>query len=194
MINMIETLQAIATALSALLAVITAAGALIKPIRDKIVDAISDRKGRQELLNKIEQLNNSVEELSQKTETQQKKVMSMESFREQRVVELRKNGLLVQIPLDDVRKYVMEQGNTNATLAETATLMTSSDYKERFMAEYMQIKNRYEGLKRMVEKWDAGTLEFTPTCPRATYDFQLKAMKEYKDILEIRAKMEGVKI
>lgn len=68
---MIETLQAIATALSALLAVITAAGALIKPIRDKIVDAISDRKGRQELLDKIEHLSKSVEELSQKTETQQ---------------------------------------------------------------------------------------------------------------------------
>lgn len=69
---MIETLQAIATALSALLAVITAAGALIKPIRDKIVDAISDKKGRQELLDNIEQLNKAVKELSQKTETQQK--------------------------------------------------------------------------------------------------------------------------
>ena len=73
-------------------------------------------------------------------------------------------------------------------------MMSSTDYKERFLAEYYQLETRYLKLKAMVDKWDAGTLEFTPTCPRATYNFQLRAMKDYLDILTIRAKMEGVEI
>lgn len=82
----------------------------------------------------------------------------------------------------------------NEVLAATAALMTSEDYKDRFKAEYIQLKNRYEGLKRMTDNWDNGTLSFTPTCPRVTYNFQLRAMKEYLDILEIRAKIEGINL
>lgn len=82
----------------------------------------------------------------------------------------------------------------NEVLAATATLMTSEDYKDRFKAEYIQLKNRYEGLKRMTDNWDNGTLNFTPTCPGATYNFQLRAMKEYLDILEVRAKIEGINL
>lgn len=82
----------------------------------------------------------------------------------------------------------------NEVLAATAALMTSEDYKDRFKAEYIQLKNRYEGLKRMTDSWDNGTLNFTPTCPRATYNFQLRAMKEYLDILEVRAKIEGINL
>lgn len=82
----------------------------------------------------------------------------------------------------------------NEVLAATAALMASEDYKDRFKAEYIQLKNRYEGLKRMTDNWDNGTLNFTPTCPRATYNFQLRAMKEYLDILEVRAKIEGINL
>ena len=79
-------------------------------------------------------------------------------------------------------------------LSETAVMMNSADYKERFKAEYYQLETRYIKLNAMVEKWDKGELNFVPTCPRATYDFQLKAMKEYLGILQIRAKMEGVEL
>lgn len=82
----------------------------------------------------------------------------------------------------------------NEVLSATAALMTSENYKDRFKAEYIQLKNRYEGLKRMTDNWDNSTLSFTPTCPRATYNFQLRAMKEYLDILEIRAKIEGINL
>lgn len=82
----------------------------------------------------------------------------------------------------------------NKELARTAAGMASADYKERFKAEYVQIKNCYEGLKAMVEKWDNGMLPFTPTCPRATYKLQLDSMKKYKNILEVRAKIEGVEL
>lgn len=34
----------------------------------------------------------------------------------------------------------------NEVLKKSAELMLSADYKERFLAEYMQLKNRYEGL------------------------------------------------
>lgn len=54
----------------------------------------------------------------------------------------------------------------NEVLKKSVELMLSADYKERFLAEYMQLKNRYEGLQKMVSNWDNGTLPFTPTCPR----------------------------
>ena len=79
-------------------------------------------------------------------------------------------------------------------LKETAAMMCSEDYKERFAAEYYQLETRYAKLNAMVEKWDKEELNFIPTCPRATYDFQLKAMKEYLGILQIRAKMENIEL
>ena len=79
-------------------------------------------------------------------------------------------------------------------LQETATMMCSTDYKERFRAEYYQLETRKEKLKAMVEKWDKGELSFTPTCPRSTYDLQLRAMADYKAVLEMRAKIEGVEL
>lgn len=78
------------------------------------------------------------------------------------------------------------------TLPDTAELMGSPDYKARFIAEYAQLKIRTNGLQKMVEKWDAGVLEFSPTCPRSTYDLQLRAMKDYMAVLEARAAIEDV--
>jgi hypothetical protein len=77
-------------------------------------------------------------------------------------------------------------------LADTVSLMNSSDYKDRFLAEYRQIETRYAKLLNMIERWDLGELDFKPTCPRSTYNFQLRAMKDYLDILETRAKIEDI--
>lgn len=77
-------------------------------------------------------------------------------------------------------------------LKETAQMMNSTDYKERFKAEYLQLAIRYKGLKAMLDKWDKGELNFTPTCPRSTYNIQVIAMLEYLAILEARAVMEDV--
>ena len=93
-------------------------------------------------------------------------------------------------PLDVFKKH--NYPIHNEELASTCEMMVSEDYKERFKAEYIQLKNRYNGLLRMVDRWDNGALSFTPTCPRATYNFQLRAMKEYLDILEVRAKIENI--
>jgi hypothetical protein len=77
-------------------------------------------------------------------------------------------------------------------LKDTVEMMNSSDYKERFMAEYKQVVIRYQKLKTMLEKWDAGELNFEPTCPRSTYNMQIKAMTDYIAVLEARAVMENV--
>lgn len=77
-------------------------------------------------------------------------------------------------------------------LKDTVELMQSEDYKERFKAEYWQLRIRFEKLKAMLEKWDKGELEFTPTCPRSLYDTQVEAMNAYLICLEARAAMEHV--
>lgn len=77
-------------------------------------------------------------------------------------------------------------------LKDTVEMMKSTDYKERFKAEYQQLAIRSNGLKNMLDKWDKGELTFKPTCPRSTYDLQIKAMKEYKAVLEARAVMENI--
>lgn len=77
-------------------------------------------------------------------------------------------------------------------LKDTIEMMNSSDYKERFKAEYQQVVIRYKKLAAMLEKWDKVELNFKPTCPRSTYNMQIKAMTDYIAVLEARAVMEDV--
>lgn len=77
-------------------------------------------------------------------------------------------------------------------LKDTVEMMNSADYKERFKAEYQQVVIRYQKLAAMLQKWDNGELNFTPTCPRSTYNMQVRAMTDYIAVLEARAVMEGV--
>lgn len=78
------------------------------------------------------------------------------------------------------------------TLKDTVELMNSEDYRDRFVAEYKQLVIRYKGLMNMLDKWDRGELNFEPTCPRSTYNMQIKAMTDYIAVLEARAVMEGI--
>lgn len=77
-------------------------------------------------------------------------------------------------------------------LSQTVDLMCSSNYKDRFAAEYFQLKIRYNKLVTMVEKWDRGELEFTPTCQRVIYDRQLSHMSDLLKVLDERAIIENV--
>lgn len=79
-------------------------------------------------------------------------------------------------------------------LRDTIKMMNSEDYKERFKAEYYQVVIRCQKLKSMLDKWDNDQLEFTPTCPRSTYNMQITAMTDYIAVLEARAVMEGVEL
>ena len=79
-------------------------------------------------------------------------------------------------------------------LVDTVAGMTSTDYKERFKAEYYQLKIRYDKLHNMCEKWDKNELEFAPACSRFTYARQLNAMAFYLKILEERAVTEQIEL
>ena len=77
-------------------------------------------------------------------------------------------------------------------LKDTVELMNSSDYKERFKAEYLQTKIRYDKLHAMTIKYEAGTLEFEPSCSLAVLKEQKTYMGNYLRMLEIRAEIEGI--
>lgn len=79
-------------------------------------------------------------------------------------------------------------------LKDTIKLMNSENYQDRFKAEYLQVKIRYDKLKTMVNQWDKGELNFEPTCPRIAYDIQLKYMEDYINILEARADIENINL
>ena len=77
-------------------------------------------------------------------------------------------------------------------LNDTIELMSSSDYKDRFKAEYYQTKIRHDKLNKMIVKYEAGTLNFTPDCPIGLLKAQRNAMDNYLYALEVRAETEKI--
>lgn len=77
-------------------------------------------------------------------------------------------------------------------LRDTIAMMGSEDYKERFKAEYLQTKIRYNKLHKMCVKYEAGTLDFAPLCSLELLREQKKHMVNYLLCLEIRAEIEGI--
>lgn len=80
------------------------------------------------------------------------------------------------------------------TLRDTVELMNHPDYKARFIAEYMQLKIRYNSLHKMLVKYEAGTLNFTPTCDISILEGQAYDMENYLKALEVRAEVEKIKL
>ena len=80
------------------------------------------------------------------------------------------------------------------TMKETATMMLDEDYKKRFVAEYWQTKNRYDALHRMTIKYEAGTMNFTPTCSLELLREQKAHMGNYLRVLEVRAELEHINL
>lgn len=77
-------------------------------------------------------------------------------------------------------------------LKDTVEMMGSSDYKERFRAEYFQLKIRMSGLSKMLVKYKEGTLNFTPSCSYSLLSRQLETMKLYASYLLQRAEIEDI--
>jgi len=77
-------------------------------------------------------------------------------------------------------------------LNETVKMMNSADYKERFKAEYLQLKIRMDGLSAMLKKYEVGTLNFIPSCSIEVLRGQLINMGAYKNSLIERAEIEDV--
>ena len=78
--------------------------------------------------------------------------------------------------------------------------MTSPNYKERFRAEYIQTKVRYERLKAFNTKIEAASCSTVKVekpkhdCPYEMLKAQQHAMAQYLHILELRAVIEGVEL
>lgn len=73
-------------------------------------------------------------------------------------------------------------------------LMTSSDYKARFVGEFVELKIRYGKLHKMLVKHEAGTLGFEPTCDVSILEDQAYHMDNYLKALEIRAEVEKIEL
>lgn len=78
------------------------------------------------------------------------------------------------------------------TLRETVGLMNSEDYRDRFVAEYLQTRIRYMSLHKMCIRYEAGTLSFTPKCSLELLKEQKSYMGNYLRCLEVRAEIEGI--
>lgn len=79
-------------------------------------------------------------------------------------------------------------------LKDTVKLMSSNDYKQRFIAEYMQVKIRLEKLKITVNAFEKGILSFQPICPITILHEQIKAMESYLAVLKKRAQVEKISL
>lgn len=120
-------------------------------------------------------------------------------FYHNEITDLSKEGYHVHYTNNDYDSWSPKEVFENSyheysPLADTALGMCHFDYKERFKAEYHQVKIRFDRLVEMCKAWDEGTLKFIPTCPREIYNRQLTAMKDYMTILEERAAIESVEL
>lgn len=65
-------------------------------------------------------------------------------------------------------------------------------YQKRFIEEHKQLTERLSKLDAMLKKHAAGNLAFEPDCPIELLHEQKRVMTEYINILETRAKFEGI--
>ena len=79
-------------------------------------------------------------------------------------------------------------------LQDTIKLMNSTDYNERFKAEFLQLQIRIGKLERMLKGYREGTLDFAPNCSYDLLHTQLVYMECYMNVLEERAKIENIEL
>lgn len=91
--------------------------------------------------------------------------------------------------------------NVMNDLKETAALMVSPDYRERFRAEYWQTEIRYERLRNYCDRIEIANtssdvsgdvLEPEHDCSYELLRKQQAAMGQYLHLLEMRAIIEGI--
>lgn len=110
--------------------------------------------------------------------------------------EIKQKALQVYLASIEIRKIKEKKEKNNMELKETVELMNSEDYKERFVAEYRQVKIRYEKLKNFCNKIEVETMlgkEVTKhDCPLELLREQQKYMGLYLSVLEKRALIENI--
>lgn len=117
-------------------------------------------------------------------------------IRNRKSFEIKQEVLNVYPSSIEIRKIKEKKEKNNMELKETVELMNSEDYKERFVAEYRQVKIRYEKLKNFCNKIEVETMlgkEVTKhDCPLELLREQQKYMGLYLSVLEKRALIENI--
>lgn len=78
------------------------------------------------------------------------------------------------------------------TLEETIPLMQSDDWKDRFKAEYWQLKIRLESLITLIQEVEAKRKPLPSKTPLSVYAAQATFMDSYMLWLNKRASKEGI--
>ena len=79
-------------------------------------------------------------------------------------------------------------------LKETIDLMVSADWKDRFIAEYLQTKIRYEKLHKLIVKREVGKHGFDTPIPLGSWKEQEFHMGLYLYELEKQAVLHGIEL
>lgn len=95
---------------------------------------------------------------------------------------------------DALTKRQIKKEEQNMELKDTVELMLSEDWKDRFVAEYLQTKIRYEKLHRMIIKREAGRQEFNTPIPLESWKTQANLMGRYLYELEKQAAIHGIEL
>ena len=96
------------------------------------------------------------------------------------------------LTLEEVVKMINDMDEIAVSDPIIHDLIISSDYKARFVGEYVELKIRYNKLHKMLIKYEAGTLRFEPTCDISVLEDQAYHMGNYLKQLEIRAEIEKI--
>lgn len=96
------------------------------------------------------------------------------------------------LTLEEVVKMINNMDEIAVSDPIIHDLIISSDYKARFVGEYVELKIRYNKLHKMLIKHEAGTLGFEPTCDISILEDQAYHMGNYLKQLEIRAEIEKI--
>lgn len=81
-----------------------------------------------------------------------------DKIRNRKSFEIKQEVLNVYPSSIEIRKIKEKKEKNNMELKEIVELMNSEDYKERFVAEYRQVKIRYEKLKNFCNKIEVETM------------------------------------
>ena len=98
-------------------------------------------------------------------------------------------------PAEAFEEAYREVENNELLMTTLDMIATGPDgFKARARAEYNQVKIRAKKLRDMLDKYKAGTLNFTPNCSYDLLHSQYVIMKYYMGILEERAKIENIEL
>ena len=85
-------------------------------------------------------------------------------------------------------------GDDRMNLADTVSLMLSDDWKDRFIAEYLQVKIRYNKLHKLIIKREVGKLDFKTPISLNSWKEQAHHMGLYLFELEKQAAIHGIEL